>query len=124
PERGLEAHRTAGGGRRGELMTATTLLLAALAGAGAALALAAWLVRRRGLDRWLVPYVLAARKRRARPGEAVHLLLCVADHYEPGWGDAPPDVARARVERWLREYPERFGGFRDSDGRPPRHTFF
>src|SRR5262249_11774740 len=30
----------------------------------------------------------------------------------------------ARVARWVEEYPRLFGGFRDSDGRPPRHTFF
>jgi len=28
------------------------------------------------------------------------------------------------VERWVRDYPRRFGGLADSDGRPPRHTFF
>ena len=32
--------------------------------------------------------------------------------------------ARERVERWVRDYPALFGDFRDSDGRPPRHTFF
>jgi hypothetical protein len=90
-----------------------------------ALGLLAWQLRRRSLDRWLVPYLLGARKRRPpRPGEDVHLLLCVADHYEPQWGQAPPEVARARVERWVRDYPARLGEFRDSDGRPPRHTFF
>jgi hypothetical protein len=97
------------------------LLVLLLAGSG----LAAWRLRRRGLDRWLVPYALAAPRRRGpRPGEEVHLLLCVADHYEPGEDRAPPDVARARVAHWLREYPRRLGDFRDSDGRPPRHTFF
>ena len=54
----------------------------------------------------------------------VHLLLCVADHFEPYWNDAGRDVADGRVGRWVRDYPERFEGFRDSDGRPPRHTFF
>jgi hypothetical protein len=92
----------------------------------AGLSLAGWrLLRRRGLDRCLVPYLLqAAKRRRRRGGEEVHLLLCVADHYEPGRGNAPPELARARVERWLRDYPRVFGGFRDSDGRPPQHTFF
>jgi hypothetical protein len=28
------------------------------------------------------------------------------------------------VERWLTDYPRLFGDFRDSDGRPPRHSFF
>jgi hypothetical protein len=74
---------------------------------------------------WLVPYALGAAKRRVpRRGEAIHLLLCVADHYEPKWGNAPPERARSRVEHWVREYPRRFASFRDSDGRPPRYTFF
>jgi hypothetical protein len=80
--------------------------------------------RPRHLDRCLVPYLLAApRRRRPRPGEEVHLLLCVADHYEPKAG-ATEEVSRARVGRWIHDYPRRLGHFRDSDGRPPRHTFF
>jgi hypothetical protein len=50
--------------------------------------------------------------------------LCVADHYEPQVGKAPADLARRRVERWVSEYPRLFGDLRDSDGRPPQHTFF
>jgi hypothetical protein len=88
-------------------------------------ALLAWQLRRRGLDTCLVPYLLRVRKRRPRRrGEPAHLLLCIADHYEPAWGLAPADVAQDRVERWVREYPARFGHLRDSDGQPPRHTFF
>jgi hypothetical protein len=52
------------------------------------------------------------------------VLLCIADHYEPKCGRAGPAVARRRVERWVQEYHGLFGHFRDSDGRPPRHTFF
>jgi hypothetical protein len=82
-------------------------------------------VRRRGLDRWVVPYVVQAPRRRAgRPGEDVHVLLCIADHFEPRNGGASETTARGRVERWVEEYPRLFEGFRDSDGRPPRHTFF
>jgi hypothetical protein len=82
-------------------------------------------LRRRGLHRWIVPYALTARRRRA-PGadEEVHVLLCIADHYEPFWGKVSPAIASTRVENWVREYPRQFGAFRDSDGRPPRHTFF
>jgi hypothetical protein len=101
------------------------LALAALS-AVLVVGLAGWRVMRgRGLDRWIVSYAAQAPRRRApRPGEAVHVLLCVADHYEPKWGGAPPEVARARVAAWVRDYPRLFGQFRDSDGRPPRHTFF
>jgi hypothetical protein len=92
------------------------------------LAACAWLayqLRRRGMDRWLAPYVLQASKRRPpAPGEEVHLLLCFADHFEPKYGSASLDVARARVARWVSDYPRQFGAFRDTDGRPPRYTFF
>jgi hypothetical protein len=92
---------------------------------GAGLGLAYWQLRRRALDRWLLPYLSQAHRRRSpREGEPVHLLLCIADHYEPKLGKAPPHVARRRVEQWVTEYPQLFAEFRDSDGMPPRHTFF
>ena len=31
---------------------------------------------------------------------------------------------RSRVQQWVEQYPPLFEGFRDADGRPPRHTFF
>jgi hypothetical protein len=97
------------------------LLGGAAVGAGAAL----YGLRRRALDRWLPAYLRdVARRRDPRPDEEVHLLLCIADHYEPKQFRPPPHVARARVERWVRDYPRQFAQFRDSDGRPPRHTFF
>ena len=47
------------------------------------------LTAKRGVHRWLLPYLLSPRRRRApRQGEPVHLLLCVADHYEPKLGNA------------------------------------
>jgi hypothetical protein len=99
------------------------VLPAAVAGVG--LGLGWWGLRRRGLDRWLPSYIRQTGRRRARlPGEPTHLLLCVADHFEPQLGKAPPAVADRRVERWVQEYPRLFGDFRDSDGRPPRHSFF
>lgn len=96
-----------------------------LGGVGAAAGALGWQVRRRNLDRWLLPYALQAQRRRApRSDEEIHVLLCVADHYEPKHQGALPAVARRRVQRWVDEYPKRFDGFRDSDGQPPRHTFF
>ncbi len=85
----------------------------------------AWGLRQRHLERWLLPYLAHAPRRRA-PGshEEVHVLLCIADHYEPKFQNPTPEVARARVRRWVEDYPRNLGGFVDSDGRPPRHTFF
>src|SRR4051794_22224672 len=90
---------------------------------GGALAWAA--ARARGMDCWLAPY-LAQRLTRSGPPATgpVRLLLCVADHFEPRHGVTSTRQADERVDRWVLEYPRLFGGFRDSDGRPPRHTFF
>ena len=97
-----------------------------LGAAASGLALAAHQARRRGLDRWLPSYALrAARGPVGRPKAGpVHVLLCVADHFEPRWGGADLDLASGRVECWTRDYPRLFGEFRDADGRPPRHSFF
>ncbi len=77
------------------------------------------------MDIWLPAYLRQTFRRRARrPGDRTHLLLCVADHYEPQRARASRATADARVARWVEGYPRLFGGFRDSDGRPPRHSFF
>ncbi len=79
----------------------------------------------RNLDRWLGSYLKEIPKcRPPRPGDDVHLLLCVADHYEPKQNRPPAEVSRSRVQRWVRDYPRQFGRFRDADGRAPRHSFF
>jgi hypothetical protein len=86
-----------------------------------------WQIRRRQMHWWLGSYLKDSRRRRAaasRLDGETHLLLCVADHYEPKHGGAPPEQAMARVQRWVTEYPRLFERFRDADGRPPQHTFF
>jgi hypothetical protein len=90
------------------------------------LGLAVWReVRRRSMDRWLGSYIMqSGRRRPLRPSEEVHVLLCIADHYEPQWGKPTAEVAARRVDNWVRDYPRLFGHFRDGDGRPPRHSFF
>lgn len=81
--------------------------------------------RQRGPERWLLPYLMQWRKRRpTASGESVHLLLCIADHFEPRHGGVSPAVAEQRVRQWVEGYPRLVERFRDSDGRPPRHTFF
>src|SRR5262245_11330510 len=84
-----------------------------------------WGLRRRGLHRWIVPYLCSVGRRRSpRPGQPVHVILAICDHYEPKRGNAPKEKARQRVKQWVEEYPRLFGRFRDSDGVPPQHTFF
>jgi hypothetical protein len=84
-------------------------------------------VRRRNLQVWLGGYLRHQLRRRLARKPAtprIHVLLCIADHFEPDWGGASEETARARVDAWVRTYPRLFGPFRDSDGRPPRRTFF
>lgn len=91
-------------------------------------ALLAWLVYRRLARRgygWLAPYLLSRARRRApRQGEPIHVLLCITDHYEPKAGGASVERGRQRVDHWRREFPRQFARFRDSDGKPPRYSYF
>src|SRR3954452_5501756 len=79
----------------------------------------------KNLPLWLPTYI-RERSRRRDPGaeEEVHLILCVADHFEPRGANPTTRGAQEMLQRWVRDYPRLFDGFRDSDGRSPRHTFF
>jgi hypothetical protein len=60
----------------------------------------------------------------------VHLILALADHFEPsnnprdGMAWAPRDEQERRVEVWCREYPLLVDRWRDRDGRPFVHSYF
>jgi hypothetical protein len=103
-------------------MTSFVLLLATTAFTAWAFGYLAKAVYRRGIDRWILAYLVQS-KRKPEPDRTVHVLICVADHFEPRTA-ASDELARSRVELWVREYPARFERFRDSDGRTPRHSFF
>ncbi len=102
------------------LLTLLTLVLSVLG----LLVLMDHLIRN-NFHRWLPTYFRQrSRRRDPEPGEDVHLILCLADHFEPDCGSATPEASLERVQRWARDYPRLFDSFRDSDGRPPQHTFF
>ena len=79
--------------------------------------------------RWLPAYAWQ-RFARPRPRGAVHLMLALADHFEPaivpedGFARAPLCEQERRLERWCRDYPRLFGDWRDAEGRPFCHTYF
>jgi hypothetical protein len=79
----------------------------------------------RGVHTWLGGWLRDRAQKALLPrvrGER-HLLFAVCDHYEPLHGGACRDVGLARVNAWSEALPG-FARFRDSSGRPPRHTFF
>lgn len=66
----------------------------------------------------------------ARVSEPVHLIIAVADHFEPaidpedGQKRVPRTEQERRLEWWSREYPKAVERWRDHDGRPFVHTYF
>ena len=64
------------------------------------------------------------------PKGRVHLMITLADHFEPSSvpgflaGFAPKDVQHHRLDTWCAEYPSNFERFRDAEGRSFNHTYF
>lgn len=53
-----------------------------------------------------------------------HVVMLVANHFEPSWGQADLPTQHARLEEWCAQ-AERIGNaVRDRDGAPFRHTMF
>src|SRR5262249_28601255 len=79
--------------------------------------------------RWLPSYAWQRVVRRA-PTRHVHLMIMIADHFEPavipeqGSARASYDVQEHRVESWIEEYPRIFDKCYDDEGRPLVHTYF
>lgn len=84
------------------------------------------LARRRNLHNWIGSYYRVPRDPAVSlgSGQPMHVFIAVCDHYEPEWNRPSREVSLAKVDRWVKEYPERFGRFQDSRGRAPQHTFF
>lgn len=80
--------------------------------------------------RWLPAYGWQQLIRRLPRAYPIHLMIAMADHFEPSiMPDAPGTYAdrgqqARRVERWCRKYPKVAEAWRDADGRPFRHTYF
>lgn len=78
----------------------------------------------------ILPGLAQQRFTRSVPKGKVHLIIALADHFEPaivpgdGMARAPYGEQEARMERWCREYPRVVDKWRDSEGRPFVHTYF
>lgn len=80
--------------------------------------------------RWLPAYGWQRLSRRLPNRKSVHLIIALADHFEPAFLPESPlrfaDLSEQerRLEEWCREYPKTFDAWRDVDGFPFRHTYF
>jgi hypothetical protein len=76
------------------------------------------------------PEYFRQRLTRRVPRGPLHLMIAMADHFEPsivpkdGMLRAPYDEQERRLDFWCREYPRLADGCRDSDGHPFVHTYF
>jgi hypothetical protein len=79
--------------------------------------------------RW-IPAYLKQRLTRTSPRGSVHLILAIADHFEPaivpGDGSARTSYyeQERRLDWWCRDYPRAIGLWRDDEGSALRHTYF
>jgi hypothetical protein len=79
--------------------------------------------------RWLPTY-LKQRLVRRLPRGPIHVILTIADHFEPaivpgaGSARASYDEQERRLQSWCRDYPRAVGDWRDTEGFPLRHTYF
>jgi hypothetical protein len=80
--------------------------------------------------RWLPAYVWQRCVRHLPDIRPVHLVIGVADHFEPmnrmGAQGRPVDCREQerRLEKWCRQYPAAVDPWRDDEGQPLRHTYF
>ena len=94
----------------------TVLLAAAAVWAG---------IRARNMHIWLAAYWRGRHdRRRRRRSLPQHVYFCIADHHEPYGGTRDDALALDRTRRWCAGYRKAIGAHHDSDGRPPRHTYF
>lgn len=88
-------------------------------------------VERRKLGRalgWLPILMIEELRlsRRIKYGKAKHLVISIANHFEPHWpgGDLPLSEAVDRVERWCEGYRRMVGDCKDHFGNRFVHTYF
>lgn len=79
--------------------------------------------------RWLPNYFWQRISRRV-PRGPVHLMIALADHFEPaivpgnGYARAPYAEQTRRLETWCDQYPRLVGDWPDHDGHFFKHTYF
>jgi hypothetical protein len=75
---------------------------------------------------WLAPY-LNQRLNWWMSGtwrQVKRVWFTITDHYEPYWHNTDDQLARERVDRWVRLWPAIAGRHQDSTGRHPQYCFF
>jgi len=76
------------------------------------------------IHQWLPSYI-SGKFRRRSPKHPLKILFAMADHFEPMQKPSDPlTVQSDRVRKWIERFETRFSDHRDSQDRPPLHTYF
>lgn len=81
------------------------------------------LLRSRNMQYWIASYI-REKLLTGKISEPKYVYFCLADHYEPYYGKATQQQARALVDEWIREYKTVAAAHHDSKGRSPKHSYF
>ena len=82
-------------------------------------------IKRKNIDKWLLPHLKYLLRARIAPEtKPVHVMFCFVDHFEPMWNRPDYETECNRVERWRLEYPAHARKHTDADGIHPQHSFF
>jgi len=85
-----------------------------------------FVVVKKNIHIWINSY--AKQRIKAKPqierGTPIDVIFCMVDHFEPIQQGSTAEVERQRINSWLEGYPELASKHKDSNGRPPQHTWF
>lgn len=84
-----------------------------------------WVIlKSRNMHIWIIPYLNKKLIRAKKTHSHTHVYFCLADHYEPYFGNASQAEARGLVDEWVVKYKEIALQHTDSDGKHPQHSYF
>lgn len=73
---------------------------------------------------WLFQYGLESVRPRRQGAGVTHIMIGMADHFEPFNGGVDDKHAERRVATWIDGYQSMAVRHRDADGKTPQHTIF
>lgn len=73
---------------------------------------------------WLPGLLREQLRRKSDSGGLQDVYFALTDHFEPAWRGGELEIQRRRVRAWSEKYPPIASRHRDSEGKPPQHSFF
>lgn len=81
------------------------------------------LLKSRNMHLWIISYIKQSFTKKIYPHHQ-HVYVCLADHFEPYFGNADKETARKLVDNWVKRYREIALKHTDSTGSHPKHSYF